>query len=116
MNDLSLEKFITVPEAAKMLGVAVGTLRNTLTKERPYDQYKVGHRIYLLREQVENEVKKLNEGYRKPYKTIILKKLHFKNKLLTCYRIFLYILSDFIIILILDLVLRRLLTVKCLFI
>ena len=73
MNDLSLEKFITVPEAAKMLGVAVGTLRNTLTKERPYDQYKVGHRIYLLREQVENEVKKLNEVYRKPYKTRLRK-------------------------------------------
>ncbi len=73
MNDLSVKSFMTIPEAAELIGVSVGTFRNMLSKQRPFDQYRVGHRIYLLREQVEEEVQRRNEGLRKPYKTRLWK-------------------------------------------
>ena len=73
MNDLSVKSFMTIPEAAELIGVSVATFRNMLSKQRPFDQYRVGHRIYLLREQVEEEVQRRNEGLRKPYKTRLRK-------------------------------------------
>ena len=73
MDDISAKSFMTIPEAAELLEISVGTFRNILSKQRPFDQYRVGHRIYLLREQVEEEVQRRNEGLRKPYKTRLRK-------------------------------------------
>ena len=73
MDDISAKSFMTIHEVAELLGISVGTFRNILSKQRPFDQYRVGHRIYLLREQVEEEVQRRNEGLRKPYKTRLRK-------------------------------------------
>lgn len=69
MNDISVKSFVTIPEAAELLGISVGTLRNRLCKKRPFDQYMVGNRIYLLRTQVQEEIEKRNQGFKKPYRT-----------------------------------------------